>query len=241
MRRVMVVDDEKFIRLGLKSMLEKNSDNIYEVTLCRDGLEAYETLTNNKFDIVITDIRMPEMTGLEFLEKIKDFPDRPEVILLSGYDDFNYAVQALRSGAKEYLLKPINRSALSKALTSIEKELEKKEVNKNKENVISTYEIELSINKLKYILLKDGINEEELIKSINRINLEVLKDSFYVGVITSYATGNMESEDGVLIQKNIKDFLKNEIIFLGPKNEYIIISNNKEFFKKLEKIGRAHV
>lgn len=235
MRKVMVVDDEKFIRLGLKSMLEKSTDVIYEVTLCRDGLEAYETLLKENFDIVITDIRMPEMTGLEFLEKIKDFPNKPEVILLSGYDDFNYAVQALRNGAREYLLKPINRAALSKTLSAIEKELEKKILNKNKEKILDTYEVELSMNKLKYILLKDSINEDELINSINKINLEVLQEDFYVGVITSYATGNMESEDGVVIQSNIKDFIENEIMFLGPQNEYIIISNKKEFFKNLEK------
>lgn len=236
MRKIMVVDDEKFIRMGLKSMLEKSSDISYDVTLCRDGLEAFNTLKENDFDIIITDIRMPEMTGLEFLDNIKDFKNKPEVILLSGYDDFNYAVHALRNGAREYLLKPINRNTLYKTLNRIEKELEKKQLYKDKESTLNTYELELSVNELKYILLKDSINTEELEKSIEKINLPVTENDFYVGVITSYANGNMESEDGVTIQSTMKELINNEIMFLGPKNEYVIISNNKEIFDGLQEI-----
>lgn len=230
MRKVLVVDDEKFIRLGLKAMIERNEEVDYEVTLCRNGLEALDTLHKNQFDIIITDIRMPEMTGLELLDKVKDLHNKPEVIILSGYDEFNFAVQALRNGAREYLLKPINRDGLSKALNNIEECLIKKE---NEDNLLQQYEFKLDLKRLERLILLDNISLDELENNINNINIDLLKEDFYLSVITSNRTKNMQSNKGLLVQTFIKSIANDEVVFLGPNNEFVILSKDKTIINSI--------
>jgi len=121
MRKILVVDDEKLIRLGVKSMIEKKQKGFYEIALCSNGKEALELVQREKFDIVITDIRMPQMDGITLIQNLQSVEYRPAVIILSGYDDFNYAREALKGGAKDYLLKPINREQLYSSIEKVEK------------------------------------------------------------------------------------------------------------------------
>lgn len=232
MREVLVIDDEKFIRLGLKAMLERNSNRYYDVTLCRDGLEALKILECNDFDIIITDIRMPEMSGLELIEKIKDYNNKPEIIILSGYDDFNFAIQALRNGAREYLLKPINRDILNKTLEEIENHLIEKQ---NKKYELKEYELKLNLKKLEHIILKDSLHSEELEEIINNIDIDILKGNYFLSVVTSNEVKNMQSKEGLELQRFINNLIKDEVMFLGPNNEIVLLSKEKNVINNIEK------
>lgn len=103
---LLIADDELLIRSGLLS-LDWKSIGITEVYSVSNGTEARELLLSTDVDIVIFDIRMPGMTGLELAAMIKEHSMDTAVVLLTGFSEFEYARQALQSNVYEYLLKPI--------------------------------------------------------------------------------------------------------------------------------------
>ena len=116
MDKVLIAEDEKMIRRGLKVLIERSSIPVAEVLEARNGEEALEILKSQKIDLLITDVRMPRMDGMELVKIVGQLPHPPKVLVVSGYDDFNYAVTMLRSGAHDYLLKPVQREDFYKAL-----------------------------------------------------------------------------------------------------------------------------
>jgi len=108
MTRLLIVDDEAAIRKGLQETIEWERYGIRSVTTASNGAEALEALRREEADIVIADIRMPLMDGLELVAAMKSNGIGSKVVIISGYDDFEYARQAMRMGVQEYLLKPVD-------------------------------------------------------------------------------------------------------------------------------------
>lgn len=103
---VLIVDDESFVRRSLSELLKSADAPSSTVSSAENGLEAVRILEEHVVDLVISDIRMPGMDGLELARYIhENYPDT-ETVLLTGYQDFTYARQAIRYGVKEYLVKP---------------------------------------------------------------------------------------------------------------------------------------
>jgi len=119
MRKVLIVDDEKYIRAGLRSMIQRTNTQFDRFVECTNGREALEYIMQDKFDLIITDIRMPQMDGLELMKEIQRIKYSVPIIILSGYDDFHYAVEAIKYGAKAYLLKPVDRMELFNILKKL--------------------------------------------------------------------------------------------------------------------------
>ncbi|WP_046213169.1 response regulator [Paenibacillus wulumuqiensis] len=131
MRQLLIVDDEKNIRQGLQVMIEREFPGQYKMHGVRNGQEALERLQAQPADILITDIRMPVLDGIGMLEKLRAMRTptvQPYVIVLSGYDDFEYAKAAIRYQVREYLLKPIRREDLFEALQRIGVELQQQDL-----------------------------------------------------------------------------------------------------------------
>jgi two-component system response regulator PilR (NtrC family) len=105
MTTILIVDDEKSMRDFLKILLTKEG---YEVIVAGDGNQALTALGKNRVDLVISDIRMPGMGGLELLAKVKDEADDIPVIMITAFASPNDAVQAMKSGAYDYISKPFN-------------------------------------------------------------------------------------------------------------------------------------
>ncbi|MFF2017351.1 response regulator [Paenibacillus sp. NPDC058177] len=123
MIKLMIVDDEYNIRMGLQSMIERKFPEVYSFRFAEDGRDALEQLEEDPADIIITDIRMPIMDGITLLSHIQQFPYKPEVLLLSGYDDFQYAQKAIRYQVRDYLLKPVVREELYSFLEKMKIEI----------------------------------------------------------------------------------------------------------------------
>jgi len=122
--KVMLVDDEPFILQGLQKIIDWEAEECEIVKTASNGLEAYEYILENPVDMVIADIRMPEMTGLELLEKIrKEIESQVYFIILSGYNEFAYAQKAMRYSCLDYILKPVQREGL---LASVRKAVREK-------------------------------------------------------------------------------------------------------------------
>lgn len=131
MRKVMIVEDEEFILQGIKSIIDWDSLGLSVRHMAHNGAEALKMWEEEPVDIIITDLNMPEMDGIELLKRIRSMEERVRFIILTGYDEFSYAREAIRLEVENYILKPIDEDELGRQLKeTVEKieELEKKKI-----------------------------------------------------------------------------------------------------------------
>ncbi len=114
--RILVVDDEQIARTNLEYVLRKDG---YEVDSAENGLEAYEKVKVKDYDLVLADLKMEKMDGLQLLEAVKEVSPSTETIIITGYATVSTAVEALKKGAINYLSKPIKLDELRKMIASI--------------------------------------------------------------------------------------------------------------------------
>ena len=120
----MLVEDEEFILQGIRCIIDWEELSMNVVSMVHNGREALERFLEEPVDIIVTDVEMPQMNGLELLEEIRKINPRTRCLILSGYDEFEYARAALKLDVEEYILKPINEEQLKQALLDAAKELD---------------------------------------------------------------------------------------------------------------------
>jgi DNA-binding NarL/FixJ family response regulator len=116
--RVVLTDDHVFVRDGIKSLLE-NEANIKVVGEGTDGLEALKIVENEKPDLLILDIRMPNLTGIEVVEKLRAQGNSVKIIMLSMHESEEYVLKSIRAGADGYLLKGSSKEEFLKAVHTV--------------------------------------------------------------------------------------------------------------------------
>ena len=124
--KIVIVEDEIRIREGLMKLLERIDQNYQVVGEAENGKAGLELILESKPDLVITDVQMPIMDGLEMLRCLQEKQPLPKVIILSAYSEFSYAQQAIKLGVSEYLIKPIMVNELTQALRMVEQQLKTK-------------------------------------------------------------------------------------------------------------------
>lgn len=107
--KILIADDEKDIRFLISQYLKEINGNLEIAGVVSNGEEAVEFCRKYKVDMVISDIRMPYMTGLEMLKKLRETNENILCVFISAYTDFSYVQEAIRNGAGGYLLKPIQK------------------------------------------------------------------------------------------------------------------------------------
>ncbi|SHM68029.1 response regulator transcription factor [Gracilibacillus kekensis] len=128
---ILVVDDEPRSRQGIKKTIERSTEHHYQVITAENAEEALNLINHEKIHVLITDIRMPEVSGLELLKQLKKKAQDPVVIVISAYSEFEYAHEALELGVVNYLLKPIAKEKLMEAIEKamdIDKQREKTDI-----------------------------------------------------------------------------------------------------------------
>ena len=120
MQKVLIVDDEQLARGCIRDLIDWSQFGMEVLGEAGDGEVALQYFDTYEPDIVITDIKMPFMTGIELLRKVKKRNPKTQVIIISSYDDFCYAQEAINYGAAAYLLKPIIASELQDVLARLE-------------------------------------------------------------------------------------------------------------------------
>ncbi len=116
MINVMLVEDEELILQGIRCIIDWEELSMSVVSMARNGEEALKLFQENPVDILVTDVEMPKMNGLELIKEIRKIDPKTRCIILSGYDEFEYARSALKLDVEEYILKPINEDQLKQAL-----------------------------------------------------------------------------------------------------------------------------
>lgn len=122
--RVLLVDDEERIRKGIKKLLEEVIGGYTVVAEAGNGKKALECLLSCKVDLIFTDIRMPEMDGIELIRKVRQQLPQIPIFVLSGYDEYEYMREALKSNATDYILKPVDRVELAQSLHKLREVLD---------------------------------------------------------------------------------------------------------------------
>ena len=148
MSRILVVEDESAIRRVLVKILSEESDS-YQVEEAEDGLRGIEAIKNNDYDLVLCDIKMPKMDGVEVLEAARKIKPEIPFIMISGHGDLDTAVNTMRLGAFDYISKPPDlnrllttvRNALDRKELVVENKILKKKVSKNYEMIGESKEI----------------------------------------------------------------------------------------------------
>jgi two-component system, response regulator YesN len=131
---VVIADDEKLILNNLAQIIDWQGLDCEIIGTAQNGQEVMEIIKNQQADLLLTDISMPEMSGIELLKTLNQFDNKPMVILISGYDDFEYAKEGIKNNAFDYILKPIDYDELEDCV--------KRALNKLKERKVSVYERE---------------------------------------------------------------------------------------------------
>lgn len=121
---ILIVDDEQLIRQGLRARIEYLGIDVDEIFEAENGLMALRLQEEHPIDVVITDIRMPDMDGLELIQEMQKKNNQIKFVVLSGYAEFSYAETAIRLGVKAYLLKPVSNDDLKAAFDKAYKEME---------------------------------------------------------------------------------------------------------------------
>lgn len=128
MRSVLIVDDERIEREGIAALLQMGNYNL-EILEAVNGKEALTILKEKKPEILLSDIRMPFMDGIELTRQAKIMNPDMAVVIFSGFSDFNYAKEAIRNGVLEYILKPVDPQEFKNVMDSVMSYLDKKKQN----------------------------------------------------------------------------------------------------------------
>jgi len=169
--KIMIVDDEPKIRRGMKTLLEEQ-DGFEVIGIYDNAMSSLSDLDEKQPNVLITDIKMPEYSGLDLIEKIREKDKNLYIIILSGYGSFKYAQRAIRSGVYRYLTKPTNPRELISVLREIELKIEgiNRTVSKSEENE----SVEVG-----NLLIRKALDYIEL-HYAEKIGLKTLSDALYI-------------------------------------------------------------
>lgn len=237
MAKALLVDDEKYIRNGIRTIISRADSIFTEIDECVNGIEALNKLSENRYDLVITDLIMPQIDGIELVSRIDGMEYKPYTVVLSGYDDFKYAQKAIKYGVKAYLLKPVDRNELLNIVKKAEEEYIKRQNNNITMNIGD--KAGFFSNQFKLMLLSDNTTREEEEKLLKTCGMDFVNETYRVVAVNScdvYEAGD-KLENNVYLVANLKNCLNETstfgFYFLDNKDNAVLILNSGTDIKNL--------
>lgn len=235
MYKTLFVDDERLIREGISNLIDWERITGQELTLAENAKVALKYLEHEKYEIVISDIYMQDMNGIELAKCIKGkWPD-VVVILLSAYEDFDYARKAIEAGVFKYLLKPVIpeelEDAVNEAISQVKINEETKKRIDHFQEVLEDYRRELKKNLWKDILSGNMRNEDEIFERFEKMNMSKNISPIYV-VVYKTDDESMLYQNQVAIDKVVSSCFEGYIDTVFMDN-YIVILLKKENAKSV--------
>lgn len=215
MHTLLIVEDEKMIRQGIKAMVQRSGVPVDVILECGNGEMALDILKSQQVDVMFTDIRMPKMDGIELVKAMQNLPRKPLTVAVSGYDDFSYAVEMLRAGVREYILKPVDRDQVKQILEKLDVEIQKNRAKSENNRTIGCQQ-------LKHLMKDDHITEAERTAILREYGDNFYKDGFVVCCL--------ENREGDMIVDDEHVYINN----LGDYETYILKTELLENFKLQE-------
>lgn len=231
MKKVMIVEDEELILQGIRNILDWEALGLQVVHMAHDGVEALEMWEKEPVHIIVTDISMPEMDGLELLRRIREKEEQVRFIILTGYDEFNYAREAIRLEVENYILKPIDEEELERQLRETVEKLD-----------------EMDRKKVRYIdektqwmhFLRGGAEEGEYRRYAEMLGLPPDQGIYYAALMKWNMNGLKEKKiSDVIVELKQEEKLK--IVHLPPDSLLMVLESEamdeaevQEYFSELQ-------
>ena len=204
--RVVLVDDEEEIRMGISRKIDWEKLGFSLAGQAQNGVEALEVCEQVKPDVVITDIKMPFMDGLELGRRLRQALPAAKLVILTGFDDFEFARQAVSINVFEYLLKPVDAQELSLILDRLHQEIERSRAElKNVERLRRQYEETLPVLRgMFYTRLLDGsLRADQVYDRAGRYELTLTGDRWIAALLH---VGKMGGEVDELVFLTLQSF-----------------------------------
>ena len=215
MYKILIVDDEPYIREGLKKIIDQQNSNYYVCGEAEDGTDALQIIERDIPDIVITDIRMMEMDGIELIRQIHLlYKTRIKFIILSAYSEFEYAKEAIKYGVGDYILKPIDTKEL---LESINKIVRKKEEETSNLSEYQSGIESMMLQDIKSYLYRNVMSCYSYEKMLNYFNIQ--EEMSYRCILVEFST-NIE-EKSIIKTEFIKNlYANNEVCKIAIEENF---------------------
>ncbi len=242
--KILIIDDEKLIRSGLRTIIEERDPASAEVFEACCGSDAIHILSNQKIDLAITDIRMPSMDGITFMKEAHKLNFKPEFVILTGYDDFQYARESIKYGARAYLLKPVRKAELYEVLNKLQEEIQQKKTEDLKIEKMNDFINDVWEHELNYVIMNDNLSAAELENITDIIKINVVKGSYYVGIMERKRKkpGSETWNNDLQLKKQVTDFYAankiTAVAFYSIEGSLVSIAETKEAFYALAKYLR---
>lgn len=211
--RVMLVDDEEEVREGIREKMDWKSYGFDLVAEAANGQEAWESAKTLALDVVITDVRMPFMNGLDLCHNLRTmFPDI-SLVILTGYDDFDYAKRAIQENVMEYILKPVNSSEFTELMKKVRKRLDERLSKQyDIERLKRQYEMSLPVLREQLLsrLLDSSVEEAWVQEKIQEVCLNIEGGQWTVGLIR-YHCGRNTTYQRELLPHLIRQLAQKEL------------------------------
>ena len=211
---VLLVDDEEEVTQAIKRKLDWEEMGYEEPSYARNGLEALEAAENHVPDVVMTDIQMPYMTGLELSKRLKELYPGIRIIIFSGYDEFEYAKEAIRLEAEEYILKPIDSGELKSVFQRIHESLDKeRDERQNLEKLKSYYMESLPLLQEDFFaaLLDGNMEEKQIPKYLEEYSIDLSGPFFCVAILHISTSELPEGVSHVLLSVSVRRLAQERI------------------------------
>ncbi|WP_198543803.1 response regulator transcription factor [Petroclostridium xylanilyticum] len=240
--KILIVDDEAVVRVGLKSMINWEENGFELIGEASDGKKALEIIYDTHPDIVITDIRMPVMDGIELMRQIMLLTKSPKVIALSSYDDFQLVKEAMKLGAEDYILKlEMEPEHLIRILEKVRARIKEENENEDKKMSFDRH-VRKNLHVMRRNFLRDILSgfytdEEELRQSMEFLNIQLNAQHVYCMMMKIGEMHRFEevSDDELHVLNcsiiNITEEIVNDSLngycFEGKPSEFYILVSSK--------------
>lgn len=229
MYKILIVDDDEVVRFVYRKMTVWAEHGFELAKESSNGKDALEILKQDTFDVVITDIRMPIIDGLEMLRKMRELGIMTYTVLLSSYNDFEYARQAMILNASDFIVKPAEKDDLAQVLDRAKKYLD------------ASGEKEQLLEQIKKIFLQKGIDyyKNSFFKEICTYILEHITENVTMEMVAEYMGYNKDYFGKTCKQKTNYSF---KVLMNGIKMEYakmLLKNTNNKTYEISGKLGYA--
>ncbi|AVH83944.1 MULTISPECIES: response regulator transcription factor [Streptococcus] len=216
MYSIMIVEDEYLVRQGIASLVNYEQFGMQVISQAENGIEAWQKFQDNPADILLTDINMPQMNGLELSKLVRDQAPKCHIVFLTGYDDFDYARTAIKLGADDYLLKPFSKDDVEEMLAKVQTKLDKERKKAQIQNLVDQGQ---------HSELEEAIHERLADSELSLKNL-----AFQLGFSPSYLSVLIKKELGLPFQ----DYLIQERM---KKAKLLLLTTDLKIYEIAEQVG----